>query len=118
MPYVKIIKVFPIGNSLPTQTIHSFNNVCDYFLFDTACTNYGGSGKTFDWQILNAVSIDKPFFISGGINPQNYKDVKKLPFKNILGLDLNSGFELSPGIKDIEKINQTINQTHANGEKE
>ena len=118
MPYVKIIKTCAIGDSVPTQTIQEFNNVCDYFLFDTACANYGGSGKTFDWQILNAVSIDKPFFISGGINPQNYNEVKKLSFKNLIGLDLNSGFELSPGVKDTEKINQTINQTHANEEKE
>ena len=118
MSYAKIIKVFPIGDSLPTQTLKGFKNVCDYFLFDTATKHYGGSGKTFNWQLLNTAAIDKPFFISGGINPQNYNDVKKLSIKNLVGLDLNSRFELSPGIKDIEKINLTINKIYENREKE
>ena len=75
----------------------------NYLLFDTDSKAFGGTGKTFDWQILNEIEIPKPYFLSGGISLENIhqlSNIKHHPF----ALDINSKFETEPGIKDLEKI--------------
>ena len=83
--------------------IQSFETNIDYFLFDTDSKAFGGTGKTFDWRILNEVEIPKPYFLSGGISPENCKDIRNIK-QQPLALDINSKFETEAGNKDLEKI--------------
>lgn len=106
-PGIKIIKVFRIGTDLKNikSKIQNSQSDVDYFLFDTDSKAFGGTGKTFNWQILNDLEITKPYFLSGGISLENFdeiKDIKNIPF----ALDINSKFETEPGVKDLEKIKQ------------
>lgn len=99
---VKIIKVFRIGETFNFQ-LSIFNPNVDYFLFDTDSQSFGGTGQTFDWNILNNLEIPKPYFLSGGISLENFENIKDLNQKP-LALDINSKFEAEPGIKDLEKV--------------
>ena len=99
---VKLIKVFRVGETFNFQ-FSIFNSLVDYFLFDTDSKAFGGTGKTFDWQILNEIEISKPYFLSGGISLENIHQLSTINHQP-LALDINSKFETEPGSKDIEKI--------------
>ncbi|WP_312174141.1 phosphoribosylanthranilate isomerase [Chryseobacterium sp.] len=104
-PETGIIKVIRMGNqnSDELQQIIHENQSADYLLFDTDSTAFGGTGTTFDWNILNSIEIPLPYFLSGGISLENIDKLKILK-QNPLALDINSRFEKEPGIKDLEKI--------------
>ena len=102
---IKIIKVFRVGSEFGNLKfkIQNLKSDVDYFLFDTDSKAFGGTGKTFNWQILNELEIPKPYFLSGGISPINFNDIQNIrqqPF----ALDINSKFETEAGNKDLEKI--------------
>lgn len=100
--HIKIIKVLRIGETNNVRTI-DLETSADYLLFDTDTSAFGGSGKTFDWKLLNALEIPKPYFLSGGISLENIHRsglLRQKPF----ALDVNSRFESRPGIKDLQKI--------------
>ena len=99
---VKLIKVFRVGETFNFK-FSIFNSLVDYFLFDTDSKAFGGTGKTFDWQILNEIEIPKPYFLSGGISLENIHQLSTIN-QQPLALDINSKFETEPGSKDIEKI--------------
>lgn len=99
---VKIIKVFRVGETFNFQ-FSIFKSLVDYFLFDTDSKAFGGTGKTFDWQILNEIEIPIPYFLSGGISLENLENLKILNQKPLV-LDINSKFETEHGSKDLEKI--------------
>jgi phosphoribosylanthranilate isomerase len=110
-PEIKIIKVIRIGNQKSDelqQIINSNASIVDYFLFDTDSTAFGGTGKTFDWNLLNKIEIPIPYFLSGGISLENIENVKILKQKPF-AIDINSRFETAPGIKDLEKIKNLKN---------
>ena len=67
----------------------AYENVCDYFLFDTKTPKYGGSGKTFDWELLENYTLSKPFILSGGLSIHNIGKIKYANFQMLLGLDFN-----------------------------
>lgn len=102
---IGIIKVFRIGKELENLIfkIQNLKSEVDYFLFDTDSKSFGGTGKSFDWQILNNIEINKPYFLSGGISDENFEDIKFLK-QQPFSLDINSKFELEPGNKDVKKI--------------
>lgn len=112
---VKLIKVFRVGETFNFQ-FSIFNSLVDYFLFDTDSKAFGGTGKTFDWQILNEIEIPIPYFLSGGISLENIKNLQNFVKVNMrenktltklntpFALDINSKFEIEPGIKNLEKI--------------
>ena len=103
---IKIIKVIRIGNQSFDElqkTINQQPSTVNYLLFDTDSKAFGGTGKTFDWQILNEIEIPIPYFLSGGISLENLENLKILNQKPLV-LDINSKFETEPGIKDLEKI--------------
>lgn len=102
---IGIIKVFRIGNHIENLKfkIQNLKSNVDYFLFDTDSKAFGGTGKTFDWQILNDLEINKPYFLSGGISEENIENIKLLKQKPF-ALDINSKFEIEPGNKNIDKI--------------
>ena len=108
--HCKIIKVFSIGKSFEFKDSKPFENLCHYFLFDTKTSSYGGSGKKFDWNILNNYDSKKPFFLSGGISLDDIDEIKKI-FNSklpLLGIDINSQFENKLLEKDCNKIKLLI----------
>jgi phosphoribosylanthranilate isomerase len=96
---VPVIKACQIGDAFDFSTLRAFENVCDYFLFDSKSEQFGGSGKTFDHNKLSTYKLNKPYFLSGGLSLENMKGIA-----NTYCLDVNSQFEISPGIKDINKL--------------
>ena len=108
-PFVKIIKVFKIDYNFNFKKTEEFEEVCDYFLFDTKLQLHGGSGKKFDWDLLKNYNCKKDFFLSGGIDISDIEEIKKIVNSYpIAGIDVNSKFELENLEKDKEKINLLI----------
>jgi phosphoribosylanthranilate isomerase len=105
---VEVIKTISIRDKSSFETAKLYDNACDLFLFDTQSKQYGGTGKTFDWQWLQEYTMDKPFYLSGGISLENFEEIKKINHQKLIGIDVNSKFEIRPGIKNIEKIKQLI----------
>ncbi len=105
---IKLIKVFNIGDSFDFSCLTPFSQYCEYFLFDTACNTYGGSGKKFKWGVLKGYDNRKPLFLSGGIDIEDADPIKNIESLDIHAVDINSRFEKEPGIKDINKINKFI----------
>jgi len=105
---VEVIKTISVKDKSSFETTKVYENACDLFLFDTQSEHYGGTGKTFDWQWLKAYTMDKTFYLSGGISLENFDEIKKINHNKLIGIDVNSKFEIRPGIKDIEKIKQLI----------
>lgn len=103
---IKISKAFQIDEDFDFSALEAYHGVCDYFLFDTKTKLYGGSGKKFNWQVLERYDNKKPFFLSGGIDLEDTGAIKSLKKLNIYAIDINSKFEIGPGLKDIEKIKQ------------
>ncbi len=101
-----IIKAFRIENSFDNNQLKKYSDVCDYFLFDTAGRYKGGNGKKFNWDILSSYSLDKPYFLSGGIKPEDASLVAGISDIRLFGIDVNSGFESEPGIKVAAKIQE------------
>ena len=105
---IPVIKAFSVESESDLLRTDSYSGYCDYFLFDTKCAGYGGSGKSFDWSVLSAYRGDTPFFLSGGINPDSLISLTEFAHSKWAGIDLNSGFETAPGIKDVEKLKEFI----------
>jgi phosphoribosylanthranilate isomerase len=107
---IEIIKVFRVGDKMPA--IESFSSLADYYLFDTDSQLYGGTGAHFNWELLKGNPIDKPYFLSGGIGPNDLGGIEVMQQtkagKTLMALDVNSQFELAPGEKDLEKIKTFI----------
>lgn len=100
-----IIKAFSVDDRFAFENTLLYERYCDYFLFDTRGNNYGGNGTVFDWEIMKGYYSDLPYFLSGGLNLENlqstaFEKLRPRPF----AVDVNSGFELEPGSKDVEKL--------------
>jgi phosphoribosylanthranilate isomerase len=104
---VEVIKAFRIkeGDMDIDALVKDYDDVCDYYLFDKA-TDYsiGGTGKQFDWSILKKAKIEKPFFLSGGIGPDDTAKIKSFRHPDFFGVDINSRFEKEPGVKDMALV--------------
>ena len=101
---VKIIKMIQIASLEDLDKAMQYEGVVDYFLFETKCDTYGGCGKQFDWSILQNYHGTTPFLITGGIKPSDAEKVKAFHHPQFIGIDLNSGFETAPALKDVERI--------------
>lgn len=99
-----ILKAFGVNEDFNFEQLKPYESLVDYFLFDTKMDSYGGSGKTFDWRVLENYHLNKPFFLSGGLSLENLEEVKMIKSSQFYGVDLNSKFEIEPGLKDIEKL--------------
>jgi phosphoribosylanthranilate isomerase len=101
---IEIIKVFSVLDTFDFRILIPFEDVCDFFLFDTKGKLPGGNGTAFDWTVLENYSSTKPFFLSGGIGIDELEHVKQVLKTNlsIYAIDINSKFELKPGLKNIE----------------
>lgn len=111
--YITVVKAFRVsaGDNILWK-IKDYHDVADMYMFDTEGTGFGGTGKKWDWQMLKEASIDKPFFLSGGIAPEDAAAIQEFQqhkvAKDLFALDINSRFETSPGVKDIEKVKAFI----------
>ncbi len=107
---IEIIKVFSIKDDFDFSELEPYEEVCDYYLFDTKGKLPGGNGYRFDWRILKKYPSTKPYFLSGGIGLENIEDIKAFlqteASKYCHVLDINSKFETEPGLKNIEKIKE------------
>jgi phosphoribosylanthranilate isomerase len=107
--YVSVVKAFRLSDNDSVEWMtRPYMDVCDMFMFDTLGAGYGGTGKKFDWTVLKNVSIGKPYFLSGGIEPgdeERLKDFTAEPAaKALFSFDINSKFESSPGVKEMDKV--------------
>ena len=105
---IQVIKAFGIADCLPSEKIAEYEGCCNYYLFDTQTSEYGGSGVKYDWEILQHYQGNTPFLLSGGIGPDDVDAIKTFSNPMCIGIDINSKFELSPANKDIESIHQFI----------
>jgi phosphoribosylanthranilate isomerase len=109
MEDVHVIKVFRIGEEQDIDDlVMAFDDACHYYLFDTDTKAYGGSGKQFDWSMLEKAQINKSFFLSGGIGPDDVEKIKAFKHPCLYAIDVNSRFETEPGIKDMDLLKQFI----------
>ncbi|MES2375859.1 MAG: phosphoribosylanthranilate isomerase [Bacteroidota bacterium] len=105
---VQVLKAFGLDEDFDFDQLNAYVGKVDYFLFDTKTDAHGGSGKTFNWDILDNYKLDVPFFLSGGLSLDNLEQVAKIIHPKFYGVDLNSRFEKEPGLKDIEKLKQAF----------
>ena len=105
-----IIKAFPIAEAYNFKVTKAYDGVCDYFLFDTKTDSYGGSGVKFNWQILKDYKGETPFLLSGGIAVDDAEAILKIDHPKFVGIDLNSKFEVKPGLKNIGLLKEFISQ--------
>ena len=109
-PGVQFIKAISVEDCNDIAAYKDYEDCVDYFLFDTKCPTVGGSGSQFDWSVLEAYDSDVPFLLSGGIGPDDAKRVRNFHHPKCIGIDLNSRFETGPGLKDITKLKQFLEQ--------
>lgn len=107
---IGVIKVFGVDDAFDFSVLEPYENVCDYYLFDTKGKLPGGNGYVFDWEVLENYPSTKPFFLSGGIGLENIDEILTFLYrpesKYCHAIDVNSRFEIKPGQKDIEKLRE------------
>jgi phosphoribosylanthranilate isomerase len=116
--YVTTIKAFRLADNDPIEwMVRNYHDGCDMYMFDTLGAGYGGTGKKFDWNVLKGKMINKLFFLSGGIEPGDEDKLKEFAkeesAKRLFAVDINSRFEITAGIKDIEKVKGFVQKLKA-----
>lgn len=109
-PTLEVIKAFGIDEDFDFSALEPYLEVADYFLFDTKTKAHGGSGKTFNWSVLDRYTYSKPYFLSGGIDLEHSTAIKNINDERLYALDINSRFETEPGLKDAAKIKEFIKE--------
>ncbi|HLP04207.1 MAG TPA: phosphoribosylanthranilate isomerase [Paludibacter sp.] len=99
-----VLKAFPVAEAYNFKVTGKYEGVCDYFLFDTKTNAYGGSGVKFNWSLLDEYTGETPFLLSGGIGQDDSEAILKIKHPKFAGIDLNSKFEISPGVKNVEML--------------
>lgn len=111
--YVTVVKAFRLSDNDPIEwMLRPYEECCDMYMFDTLGAGYGGTGKKFDWKALKGTAIDKLFFLSGGIEPGDEERIREFAnqpeAKKLFAVDINSKFEISPGVKNMEKVREFV----------
>ena len=104
----RIIKAFNIAIPSDFRDTAPYEGLADYFLFDTKGKLVGGNGEKFDWSVLSSYQGRTPFLLSGGIGPEDVEQVRAINHPKCIGIDLNSRFEIAPGLKDVSKLKEFI----------
>ena len=111
---VEVIKVFSIKDEFDFSILEPFEADCDFFLFDTKGKLPGGNGYAFNWNVLKDYPSIKPFFLSGGIGLNELEKIKEFKKSEVskycYAIDVNSRFEIEPGLKNIEKVKEFKNE--------
>jgi phosphoribosylanthranilate isomerase len=111
----RLVKAFNIATVEDLVQTKPYEGLVDYFLFDTKGKSVGGNGTQFDWSILADYTGNTPFLLSGGIGPDDAEHLCALqalegfPIEKCAGIDLNSRFELAPGLKDTTALHKILN---------
>ena len=108
LPHPRIIKAFNISTAEDLLQTQPYEGLVDGFLFDAKGKSVGGNGEKFNWGVLDAYQGNTPFLLSGGIGPDDAERVNAFYHPKCIGIDLNSRFELAPGLKDIAKLKEFI----------
>lgn len=103
-----VIKAFGVDESFDFNRLKPYHTSVDFFLFDTKTSDYGGSGITFDWNILTNYTLDIPVFIGGGVSLENLNELLNFNFPFLYSVDMNSKLEIEPGLKDILKVQKAV----------
>ena len=114
LPHVKVIKAISVAGEDDIERCRQYEGVVDEFLFDTKCDSKGGSGRQFDWGMLQHYDGATPFLLSGGIGPGDASQVKAFDHRRCIGVDINSRFETAPAVKDTQAITEFINEIKNN----
>lgn len=112
----KIIRAFRLDAEFDFKQTEAYVPFCRMFLFDTSTPTFGGSGEKFDWNLLQRYTGEIPFLLGGGIAPTDAGKIKSFNHPAFAGIDLNSRFEKSPGVKDITMLETFIHQIKSPGE--
>lgn len=107
---VPVVKAFAAGAAFDPAVLQAYSDCCSAFLFDTPAKDYGGSGQTFDWDLLQRWAIPLPFWLAGGIGPQDAARIKNFDHPLCTGIELNSRFEQAPGVKQIAQLKTFIDE--------
>ncbi|ALJ01542.1 hypothetical protein DC20_17405 [Rufibacter tibetensis] len=99
-----VMKAFRVGTDFDFTELSYYQNCCNFFLFDASGANPGGNGVRFNWELLKNYTLDVPFFLSGGIDLEHLEEIKALQLPHLYGVDLNSKFEIQPGLKDVNRL--------------
>ncbi|QMU29244.1 phosphoribosylanthranilate isomerase [Adhaeribacter radiodurans] len=103
-----VLKAFALSDDFDFTVLEAYEGTCNYYLFDTKGPQYGGNGQTFNWEVLNNYCFQTPFFLSGGLDLDHAPAIKAGRWPLLRGIDINSRFELEPGLKDISKVKQML----------
>ncbi|MDF2517851.1 MAG: N-(5-phosphoribosyl)anthranilate isomerase [Sphingobacterium sp.] len=106
---VTVIKAFGIDQNFDWSVLDAYVGAVDFFLFDTKSSSYGGTGMRFDWSLLHQYKLERPYFLSGGLDVDSVEDALQANDPRLYALDLNSKFEVEPGLKDIDLLARSIN---------
>lgn len=101
---VAIIKAFGIDEQFDFSTLDAYEGLVDFFLFDTKTPDHGGSGRMFEWSLLDRYKLSIPYFLSGGLDLDSAAVIGELNDPRLAAIDLNSKFETAPGLKDVNKL--------------
>ena len=104
----KVFKAFQVDDDTSIDEILAYKGKCDCFLYDTKNKSLGGSGQKFNWDKLKELNEAGPFLLSGGITTDDAETIKRLEFSNLIGVDINSKFEIKPALKNIELLKKFI----------
>jgi len=115
MSNVQLVKVIGVDESTEFKDFREYEMYIDFYLFDTKSSKYGGTGRLFDWEVLKKYKGEVPFFLSGGLNEESIFNIETDLHPKLVGIDLNSGFELTPGKKDTRKIIETLKKLKSYG---
>lgn len=101
---IPLIKAFQVNDTFNFKELEAYQPFCDFFLFDAKGKLPGGNGIKFSWELLKNYSLQVPFFLSGGIRPDDVELIQSFHHEKLYGVDINSGFEQEPGIKNVNQI--------------
>lgn len=107
---LQVIKAFAVSRTEGLACTEAYADCCDYFLFDTPSPSHGGSGRTFDWQLLDEYQGRVPFLLSGGLTPASLPGLLRFHHPRWAGIDLNSGFETAPAVKNCTVLSTFIHE--------
>lgn len=103
-----IVKAISIATAEDLEQTKPYEGIADYFLFDTKGESRGGNGRQFDWSLLSGYHGTTPFLLSGGIGPDDAARIRAFHHPAYAGIDINSRFEIQPGLKDINLLKDFI----------
>lgn len=105
---LEVIKAIGVTQDMNWETLEPYTEAVDYFLFDTSSPRHGGTGRSFNWDLLENYPYQIPYFLSGGLDLNNIPTALAITDERLAGLDINSKFEIKPGLKDISKLKKAL----------